>query len=96
MVVASVPAELKDCIRFLCISLEEELRLLFIAELLFLDCFSFVPAFPYLRSLITESCSRSSIVARLRSQNDLVQNGFSYVKKAIPGSLSLGTPNLST
>ena len=44
---------------------------------------SFVP----LRSLITEICSRASIVARLRSQN-----GFSYVNKAIPGYLSLGTP----
>ena len=29
-------------------------------------------------------------MARLRAQND-----FSYVEKAIPGSLSPGTPNLS-
>ena len=34
-------------------------------------------------------------MAKLRSQNGLGHNGFSYVKKTIPGSLSLGTPNLS-
>ena len=39
--------KLKDGIRLLYISLEEELGLCFTAELLFLDCFSFVPAFPY-------------------------------------------------
>ena len=60
--------------------------------LLFLDCSSLVSAFPPLRSLITETCSRASIVARLISQNGLGQNGFSYIKKAIPGSLSLVTP----
>ena len=49
----------------------------------FLSAFHFfVPQ----RSLSTETCSRASIVARLRSQN-----GFSYVKKAMPDSLSLGT-----
>ena len=47
--------------------------------------------FPW-RSLITETCSRASIVARLRSQNGLGQNGFSSVKKAMPCSLLLGTP----
>ena len=30
------------------------------------------------------------MVARLNSQNGLGQNGFSYVKKVIPGSLSPG------
>ena len=44
------------------------------------------------RSIITKIYSRASIVAKLRSQNGLEQNGFSYVKKAIPGSLSPGTP----
>ena len=49
----------------------------------FLSAFHFfVPQ----RSLSTETCSRASIVARLRSQN-----GFSYVKKPMPDSLSLGT-----
>ena len=49
----------------------------------FLNAFRFfVPQ----RSLSTETCSRASIVARLRSQN-----GFSYVKKCMPDSLSLGT-----
>ena len=74
--------------------LEEELGLCFIADLLYLDCISFVPAFPLLslRSVITETCSRASIMAGLRSQNGLDQNGLSYVKKAMPGSLALGTP----
>ena len=35
----------KICVRLLCISLEMELGLCFIAELLFLDCLSFVSAF---------------------------------------------------
>ena len=39
-------------------------------------------------SLITETCSRASIVVRVRSKNGLVKNGFSYVKKAVPGSFS--------
>ena len=39
----------------------------------FLCLHSFVP----LRSLISETCSRASIAARLRSQNGLGQNGFS-------------------
>ena len=40
------------------------------------------------KSLITETCSRASVVVRIRSQNGLVKNGISYVKKATPGSLS--------
>ena len=43
----------------------------------------FVP----LRSLITETCSRANIVGWLRSQN--AKNGFSYIKKVMPGTLSL-------
>ena len=43
-----------------------------------------------LRSLITLTYERASIVVRLRSQNGLGQNGFSFVKKAIPGPLSPG------
>lgn len=34
-------------------------------------------------------------MVRFRLQNGSGQNGFSYVKKVIPGSLSLGTPKLS-
>lgn len=34
-------------------------------------------------------------MVRFRLQNGSGQNGLSYVKKAIPGSLSLGTPKLS-
>ena len=50
--------------------------------------YSFVP----LRSLVTETWSRASIMGRLRSQNGLGQNGFSYVKKAMPDVLSPGLP----
>ena len=41
------PADLNDCIRLWCIALEEELELCFITEVLFLDCFPLVPAFPH-------------------------------------------------
>ena len=45
---------------------------------------------------MTQTCSSVSIVARLRSQNDSGQNGFSDVKKAVPGFLFLwGPPRLS-
>ena len=50
-----------------------------------------IPLFS-LRSLITETCSRASTVAKFRSENDIGKNWFSYVKKVIPGSFSLGTP----
>ena len=43
-----------------------------------------------LRLLIIETCSRMSIVAKLRSQNGSDQKWFLYVKKAMPGSLSPG------
>ena len=56
-------------------------------------CPSFLQSFLPLRSLITETCLRASIVARLRSQNVLDQNGFSYVKEVMPDSLSPGTPS---
>ena len=58
--------------------------LLYITTALLFDCFSSVPAF-LCPLKITDywPCSRASAVARLRSQN-----GFSYVKKAIPDSFS--------
>ena len=43
-----------------------------------------------LKVILIETCSRTSIVAKLRPRNGLGQNGFSYVKKVIPGSLSPG------
>ena len=59
--------------------------LCFITELLF-DCLFSVLAFLCsLRSPITETCSRTSTVARLRSQNGLGRNGFPYGRKAISG-----------
>ena len=51
-----------------------------------------VLAFLYSLKIITETCSKASTVARLRSQNGLGQNVFSYVKKAVPGSFPLETP----
>ena len=47
--------------------------------------------FVSLRSLITETYTRTSGVARLRSQNDLGQK-MTSVKKAMPDSLSLEAP----
>ena len=52
----------------------------------------FLHSFVLLRSVITETHLGTRILARLRSQNALDQNGFSYVKKVMPGSLSLWTP----
>ncbi|XP_024843154.2 uncharacterized protein [Bos taurus] len=43
------------------------------------------------RPFITETCSRPSIMARLRPPRAWAQNSFPYVKKAMPGSLSPGT-----
>ena len=48
----------------------------------------FLHSFALLRSLITEICSRTSIVASLRSQNGLGQKWLIYVKKAMTGSFS--------
>ena len=58
--------------QMLCISLEEELGLCFMTKPLFLDSglSSYIPWLP-LRSLPAEIFSRTSTVARLRSQNDL-------------------------
>ena len=53
---------------------------------------SFYVFFVPVRSLITEICSGASMVARLRSQDGLGQKWFSYAKKALPGSLSMGAP----
>ena len=44
---ALVPAELKDGHQIAMYILEEDPGLCFMAELLFLDCFPFVPAFPH-------------------------------------------------
>lgn len=61
----------------------------------YLTAFSlFLPSFIYLSSLITETCSRASIVARLRSQNGLGQNNFSCVKKARSSFLFCWDPYL--
>ena len=53
----------EDCIRLLCISLEEELGLGSITELLVFDCFLCILLLP-LRQLITETYSRASLVAQ--------------------------------
>ena len=45
----------------------------------------FLHSFVSLRSFITKTCSRASIIPRLRSQNSIGQNGFSPVKKAMGG-----------
>ena len=63
-----LPAEHKDILLY--ISLEEPGPCPK-AVLLFLDCSSLVSAFPPSRSLITETCSRASIAARLRSEDGL-------------------------
>ena len=52
-----------------------------------------------LKVILIETCSRTSIVAKLRPRNGLGwnglgQNGFSYVKKAMPTSLPPGNPLL--
>ena len=44
---ALIPAELKDGHQMVMYILEEDPGLSFMAELLFLDCFPFVPAFPH-------------------------------------------------
>ena len=78
-----------------------KVELCFITTLLF-DCLFQVLVYLYSFKVInycekktTEICSRTSIIDRLKSQKWLRQNGFSYVNKAIPGSLFPGTPNLS-
>ena len=56
-------------------------------SLLFSFLFSGDSLFFYsLKIIVTETCSRTSIV------DDLSKNGFSFVKKAMPGFLSLWTP----
>ena len=52
---------------------------------LFSDCSSLVSASP---PLITEACSRASIVARLRSQNRLGENGYSCRELFLQGPLT--------
>ena len=71
---AFVPAELKDVYYVYPLRNQDPAPK---DALLFLDCSSLVSAFLSLRLLITETCSRGSVVARLRSQNGLGQNGFS-------------------
>ena len=81
------------CIRWLCVSLEEQLGLGFIAELLLLDCVPLfcIPLFP-IRSLTTETSSGTSIVSRLRSQDGLGLKWFLVCQKATSGSFPLRTP----
>ena len=83
-------------------TIETELRV-FITSILSLllllilldDRAEFLCFFVPIRSIMTEICSGASMVARLRSQDGLGQKRFSYAKKALPGSLSLGAPTLS-
>ena len=63
----------------------------FITAVLLSHLFS-IPAFLYSLEIITETYSKASTVARLRLQNGLVQNVFSYVKKPVSGSFPLETP----
>ena len=58
-----------------------------------LPCPSPSPFVP-IKSSITETYSRVSIMAKLRSQNGLDQKGFFSVRKAMPGSLSPVNPYL--
>ena len=78
-------------IRLFSVSLEDKasvFSLNVVFWLLFLcSCISSLP----LTSSINETSSGISIVAGFRSQNDLGQNGFPYVKKTMLGSLSPAT-----
>ena len=70
----------------LSICLEEELELCFIAELLSLDCFSFIPAFSYFcfRSLITETVKRQPLPLSLYKKMILAK--MAYVTKPFLGN----------
>ena len=72
------------------------LTILFLLLLLLLPYNSnlFLHSFIPLRSLTTETCSRASIAARLSHTMLQAKNSFTYVKKAMPGFLSPGTPYL--
>ena len=73
-----------------------QLTILFLLLLLLLpyNRSLFLHSFIPLRSLTTETCSRASIAARLSHRMIQAQNSFTYVKKAMPGFLSPGTPYL--
>ena len=77
----------KICIRLLCTCLEEELGLDFIAELLFLACFFSVSS----GSLITETCSRTSAVARLNIAKWPRPKWLLWCQKTISGSSRCGS-----
>ena len=87
----------RPCFR-LVFTIKRELRV-FVTDLIFLLLLFLLPvnsplfmhSFVPLRPFITETCSRPSIMARLRPPRDWAQNSFPYVKKAMPGSLSPGT-----
>ena len=89
---ALVPAQLKNML--LCISLEEELGPCFITELLLLDCFFFVPAFPCFPEdhWSLRPFQGQASWPGLDHKMAWTKNGFFYVEKAMPGSLSPGTP----
>ena len=73
-----------------------QLIILFFLLLLLLpyNCSLFLHSFIPLRSLTTETCSSTSIAARLSHRMIQAQNSFTYVKKAMPGFLSPGTSYL--
>ena len=73
-----------------------QLIILFFLLLLLLpyNCSLFLHSFIPLRLLTTETCSSTSIAARLSHTVIQAQSSFTYVKKAMPGFLSPGTPYL--
>ena len=93
---AFVPAELKDMYQIVMYIPWEEPGLIYrwtiISWLLFL-C-SCIPSLP-LRSLITETRSRQVLWPGLDHKMAWAKNAFSFVKKALPGSFSSGTPSPS-
>ena len=86
---ASVLTELKDCVRILCISLEEEQGLscywTIVSSLLFL-CFC-IPLLP-LRSLLLRHVQGQALWPGFHHKKSWPKNGLSYIKEAMPGSFS--------
>ena len=86
-----LPGNSKICIILLCISLEEELEL-WSLNYRFLTAFPlFLHSLTSLRKLITETCSRVSIVARLTSQNGLGQKWLLLCQESHAASFPLET-----
>ena len=84
---ALVPAELKDMDQTAMYFPWGGTSANFTTELLFLDCFCCTSSLP-LKSLTTETCSGTSIVARFRSQNGVSQNCLLLCQEMMPGSFS--------